>query len=63
VASRPGARDEQVAALGIGSHIVESAVAADKLNLLHSVGPDLLGMSLAREGEWEHECGDYQALA
>ena len=42
-----GARHIEIAAIGVGSHIIESAIAADQLNLLHLVGAAVLSFGCA----------------
>ena len=49
---RAGARHIQIAAVGIGGHVVESTVAADELNLLHLVGA--VGLCAGQDGNYEN---------
>ena len=44
-----GARDVEIAAIGVGGHVIESAIAADQLNFLDFVGASLC-MGDARSG-------------
>ena len=44
---RSGARNVEIAAVGVGGHIIEAAVALDELDLLHLVGTAVLRVSQA----------------
>ena len=59
MAALPGSRHVQVAAVGIGSHVVESAVASDELDLLHLVGA--VGLCVGQPGKREQNSESYDS--